>query len=119
MKKIFKNYKMTIFLLLGIIVGAIVGLIFGEKAAILSPLGDLYLNVLLITIVPLIFLTITTSFGASKSPKRIGKILGTVALTFVVTSLVALLVGFVSTYFVKLVNVNDTNSIVNIYFSYY
>ena len=113
MKKIFKNYKMTIFLLLGIIVGAIVGLIFGEKAAILSPLGDLYLNVLLITIVPLIFLTITTSFGASKSPKRIGKILGTVAVTFVVTSLVALLVGFVSTYFVKLVDVNDTNNIVN------
>lgn len=113
MKKIFKNYKMTIFLLLGIIVGAIVGLIFGEKATILSPLGDLYLNVLLITIVPLIFLTITTSFGASKSPKRIGKILGTVAVTFVVTSLVALLVGFVSTYFVKLVDVNDTNNIVN------
>lgn len=113
MKKIFKNYKMTIFLLLGIIIGALVGLVLGDKAAVLSPLGDLYLNLLLITIVPLIFLTITTSFGAAKSPKRIGKILSTVAITFVVTTLVALLVGFVSTYFVKLVNVNDTNSIVN------
>ncbi len=113
MKKIFKNYKMSIMLLLGVIVGAIIGLIFKEKAAILSPLGDLYLNLLLITIVPLIFLTITTSFGASKSPKRIGKIIGSVIVVFVITSIVALLVGFVSTYFVKLVAVKDTNSIVS------
>jgi len=113
MKKIFKNYKMSILLLLGVVIGAIVGLIFGEKASVLSPLGDLYLNLLLITIVPLIFLTITTSFAKAKSPKRIGKIIGSVAFIFVITSIVALLVGFASTYFVKLVDIKDTNSIVN------
>ena len=70
MKKIFKNYKMSILLLLGVIVGAVVGLIFKENATVLSPLGDLYLNLLLITIVPLIFLTITTSFAKDKNPKE-------------------------------------------------
>jgi len=113
MKKIFKNYKMTILLLLGVVVGAIIGLVFGEKASILSPLGDLYLNMLLITIIPLIFLTITTSFAKAKSPKRIGKIIGSVAIVFVITTIVALLVGFVSTYFVKLVDIKDSTSIVN------
>jgi len=113
MKKIFKNYKMSIMLLGGVILGAIIGLIFKEQAAILSPLGDLYLNLLLITIVPLIFLTITTSFGNAKSPKRLGKIIGSVILVFIVTSLVALLIGFVSTYFVKLVDIKDTSSIVD------
>jgi len=113
MKKIFKNYKMSILLLLGVIIGAIVGLIFGDKAAILSPLGDLYLNLLLITIVPLIFLTITTSFAKAKSPKRMGKIIIRIVIVFCITSIVALLVGFLSTYFVKLVSVKDTTNIIN------
>ena len=112
MKKIFKNYKMTIFLLGGIILGAIIGVVFKEKAGILSPLGDLYLNMLLISIVPLIFLTITTSFAKIKTKKRIGKILGSTFFVFIITSIVALLIGFVSTYFVKLVDIKNSNKIV-------
>ena len=46
MKKFFKNYKSTIILLFAIIIGAIVGIIFKEKAAVLSPLGDLFLNLM-------------------------------------------------------------------------
>ena len=38
MKNFLKNYKTTIILLAAIIVGAIVGIVFGEKAAVLSPL---------------------------------------------------------------------------------
>ena len=56
MKKFLSNYKSTIILLVAIIVGAIIGIIFQEKATILSPLGDLFLNLLLVIIVPLIFL---------------------------------------------------------------
>ena len=46
MKKFFKNYKSTIILLFAIIIGAIVGIIFKEKAVVLSPLGDLFLNLM-------------------------------------------------------------------------
>ena len=47
MKKILKNYKSTIILLGAIIIGTIIGIIFGEKAGILSPFGDLFINLLL------------------------------------------------------------------------
>ena len=50
MKDFWKNYKSTIILLLGIITGAVMGLIFKEKATIVSPLGDLFLNLLLVNI---------------------------------------------------------------------
>ena len=43
-------------LIVAIIVGTIIGLIFQEKATVLSPLGDIFLNLLLVIIVPLIFL---------------------------------------------------------------
>lgn len=113
MKKFLSNYKSTIILLVAIIVGAIVGIVFQEKATILSPLGDLFLNLLLVIIVPLIFLTITTSIAKMKQPKRIGKIMITIIGVFLFTSIIAVIVGFVSTYFVKLVNPEDGEQIRN------
>ena len=111
MKKFLSNYKTTIILLVAIIVGAIVGIIFQEKATILQPLGDVFLNLLLVIIVPLIFLTITTSIAKMKNPKRLGKIMIPIRGVFVATSLIAVLVGFASTYFVKLVDTEDGEKI--------
>ena len=111
MKKFLSNYKTTIILLVAIIVGAIVGIIFQEKATILQPLGDVFLNLLLVIIVPLIFLTITTSIAKMENPKRLGKIMITIIGVFAVTSLIAVLVGFASTYFVKLVDTEDGEKI--------
>lgn len=111
MRKFLSNYKSTIILLVAIIVGTTVGLIFKEKATVLAPLGDIFLNLLLVIIVPLIFLTITTSVAKMKQPKRLGKIVGTIILVFVITSIIAVLVGFLSTYFIKLVNLDDSSKI--------
>ena len=111
MKKFLSNYKSTIILLVAIIVGAIVGIIFQEKATILSPFGDLFLNLLLVIIVPLIFLTITTSISKMKTPKRLGKIMVTIICVFLLTSIIAVLVGFASTYFVKLIDPEDGEQI--------
>lgn len=111
MKKFLKNYKSTLILLASIIIGTIVGLIFGEKATVLSPFGDLFLNMLLVIIVPLIFLTISTSIGKMKQPKRIGKILTTIILVFAFTSIVSVFVGIVSTKSFRLVDVKDEAAI--------
>ena len=110
MKKFIKNYKSTIILLASIILGAVVGLIFGEKASVLSPLGDLFINLLLVIIVPLIFLTLSTSIGKMKQPKRLGKILTSIVIVFIVTSLISVLIGVLSTRF-NLINIKDTESI--------
>ena len=104
MKKVLKNYKSSLILLGAIIIGTIVGLVFKEKASVLSPFGDLFLNLLLVIIVPLIFLTITTSIGKMKQPKRIGKILGTVFAVFIITSLISVMVGIVTTKSFKLID---------------
>lgn len=105
--KVFKNYKSTFILVIAIIIGAILGIIFGEDIKVLSPFGDLFLNMLLVIIVPLIFLTITTSIYKMDTPKRLGKILTSVILVFVITSVVAVIIGLVSTYSFKLVNTHD------------
>lgn len=111
MKNFFKTYKSTIILLAAIIVGAIVGIVFGEKAAVLSPLGDIFLNLLFVAIIPLIFVSITVSISKMKQPKRLGKIMLTIVGVFVFTSLVAVLIGLLSTYSFNLVESEDGKQI--------
>ena len=107
MNKILQNYKSTIILLAAIIVGAIFGVVFQEKAAVVSPLGDIFLNALLVIIVPLIFLNITTAITKMESPKRMGKIIGIIVAVFLVMSLISVFVGFGVTFKSGLVSVED------------
>ena len=111
MKKFFKNYKSTIILLFAIIIGAIVGIIFKEKAAILSPLGDLFLNLMFIIIVPLVFLNISTAIAKMTQPKRFGKIMVGIISVFIITSIVAVIIGLISTLPIKLVSTEDGEQI--------
>lgn len=111
MKKVYKNYKSMFFLLVGIILGGVIGVIFKEKASVLAPFGNLFINMLLVIIVPLIFLTITTSIGSMNAPKRFGKIVVTTILVFVVTSVISTLIGLMFTK-VRLVDVKDSSKII-------
>lgn len=111
MKKVLKNYKGTLIMLICVIVGAVSGLIFKEKASIVKPFGDLFLNLLLVIIVPLIFFTITSSISKMKEKKRLSKILINTIIVFLITSVVAVLFGFAITSKVSLVNPKDTNNI--------
>ena len=111
MKNFLKNYKSSAILLGSIIIGTIVGLIFKEKTSVLSPFGDLFINLLLVIIIPLIFLTISTSIGKMNSPKRIGKILLSIFIVFAITSVISCLVGIGTTKMFNLVKLEDTTAI--------
>lgn len=113
MKNIWKNYKSTIILLCSIIIGALIGIIFKEKATVLAPFGDLFLNMLLVIIVPLIFTTITASVGSMKQPKRIGKILVSILGVFIIMSIIAVSLGVVATR-IPLVKSVDSDKIISL-----
>ena len=105
--KIIKNYRSMLILLGSIIIGGLVGVLWGDGAKVLSPFGDIFLNMLLIVVVPLIFLTISSSIYKMKQPKRIGKILVSTFVVFLVTSIVAVLIGMMATYSFRLVSSDD------------
>ena len=109
MKKFWKNYRSTIILISAIIIGAIIGIIYGEKATVLSPFGDIFINLMFVVIVPLIFLTISTAIIKMDSPKRLGKIVSRVVLVFAIMSVIAALIGLIGTYSVKLVSNSNSN----------
>lgn len=100
-------------MLLSLIIGAVIGIIFKEKASILEPFGTLFMNMMFVLIIPLIFLTITTSIAKIKEPKRLGKLITTTIGVFIITSLIAVAVGLVTTYSFKLVDTLNGEKILN------
>lgn len=115
MSKIIKNYKKTLILLACVIIGAICGLIFKEKAEVVKPLGDLFLNLLLVIIVPLIFFTITSSISKINEKKRLSKVLISTIVVFLITSIIAVVIGFISTSAIDLVDSSDTAAIKEVF----
>jgi Na+/H+-dicarboxylate symporter len=88
-KTFWKNYRFSITLIISIAVGSFIGIIFGEKAAVLKPFGDIFLNLMFTAVTPLVFITISSAVGSMVNMKRLGKILGNMFLIFVITGLIA------------------------------
>lgn len=84
-----KPYRFPLFLLSSIIIGSIIGLIVGERAEVLKPLGDLFLNLLFTIVVPLVFFSISSAIANMDSIKRLGKIMGWMLTVFVITGIIA------------------------------
>ena len=89
MKMFWENYKFSFTLLLGIFVGALIGVVMGEKATALEPIGQIFLNLMFTIVVPMVFVSIASSVGSMLNMKRLGKILGSMVGTFIVTGLFA------------------------------
>ncbi len=95
MRSFFSNYKMTLLLLLGIIIGGIAGVIFGPEASVVKPFGDLFLNLMFMIIVPLVFFSIASAIANMTEMKRLGKIMGSILLVFVVTATISAVIGVI------------------------
>ena len=87
-----KYIKKNLFFILtitSIIIGTILGLVFKDKIMFIKPLGDLFLNLLYTIVVPLVFLSVSSSIANMKSLKSVSKILKTSLKVFVGTSLIS------------------------------
>ncbi|MCM3006651.1 dicarboxylate/amino acid:cation symporter [Priestia koreensis] len=97
MGSFFKNYRSSLLLLASIIIGGAAGLLFGTKTSIVKPFGDLFLNLMFMIIIPLVFFSIASAIANMDGVKRFGKIIGSIFLVFVVTAIVAAVIGFAGT----------------------
>ncbi len=111
MKTILKNYKGTLLLLLAIVIGGIAGIVFGPKAAIVKPFGDLFLNLMFMIIVPLVFFSISSAIANMNGMMRLGKIMGSIFLVFILTATVSAIIGFAGTTIINPLEGTDTSMI--------
>ena len=89
LKTIFKSYKFSLILLGSIFVGSFIGIKMGRDAMKFKPLGDLFINGMFTIVVPLVFVTISSSISSMSDMKRLKKILKTLLIVFISTGLIA------------------------------
>lgn len=87
-----KNYRFPLTIIAAILLGSIIGTVWGTKATALKPLGDIFLNLMFTVVVPLVFATIASAVGNMTNRTRLGKILGWMLAVFFATGLVAAVV---------------------------
>jgi Na+/H+-dicarboxylate symporter len=90
-----RAYIFPILLISAIVLGGWVGFFFSSTAKLLKPLGDIFLNLIFTTIVPLVFFSIASSIARISSPKKLGKIIFTMFLIFLLTGTIAALLSIV------------------------
>ncbi|WP_266080177.1 dicarboxylate/amino acid:cation symporter [Haladaptatus caseinilyticus] len=77
---------------LGFVLGAVVGLSFGQPATNLQPVGDLFLRLLKMLVVPLVIFTIISGMKRL-SPARLGRVGGVVVFLYMATTAIAAGIG--------------------------
>lgn len=76
--------------------GSLIGLIMKEEAAVLKPLGDIFLNLLFTVVVPLVFFSLSCAVAQMKDAARLGRIMGWMMLVFIFTGILASLVMIIA-----------------------
>ncbi len=105
MKNFLKNYGFIIFMLVGIVAGCIVGAawpvvmqgdeVIDKGAAVLEPLGNLFINMMFCIVVPMVFCSIASAIANMDNAKRAGKVMGVTLATFFVTAAIAAIIMYI------------------------
>ena len=84
-----KQWRFTLILICAVTAGTLSGYALGPKAEALRPLGDVFLNLLLTAVVPLVFFSISSAVAASNNLKRLGRIAGFMLMVFLITAVLS------------------------------
>ena len=80
-------------ILLGLGLGVVAGLLLGEHAAYLKPVGDIFIRCLRLIVVPLILSTLITGVVSTGDVRRLGKMGIRTVVYFMITTTLAVCIG--------------------------
>ncbi len=89
MKTIIENYSSILLLLLGITIGSLVGIYLPDTISYIKPVGDIFLNLLFVAVIPLLFFAISSAVAQIENSSKLGKILTVMTSVFIVTIAIA------------------------------
>ena len=99
MKQLIKNYSGILLLLIGIFAGSFIGIFFPKAVDYLKPLGDIFLNLLFVSVVPLVFFAVSNSIASLEEQSKFGKIIFSMIFTFLLFIIIAALFTICAVYF--------------------
>ncbi|GIC75857.1 dicarboxylate/amino acid:cation symporter [Moritella sp. F3] len=92
-QKLWFNLPLWQKIVIGMILGITVGIIFGEDAEILKPIGSLFVNTIKMLIVPLVFCSIIVGITSMQDTSKMGRIGFKAVLFYLLSTAVAISIG--------------------------
>ena len=97
----YKGLSLGVKILIWMGVGVAAGIIFGERAVVVKPIGDLFIRLLLMAAIPLVFFNLIAGITSLSDIRVLGR-LGLRTLTYYIgTTSVALCVGLFMAHFMQ------------------
>lgn len=93
---IFKIFKLPLWIqvLIGLLLGIVAGYFWGEGAASIGFIGDIFINLIMMIIAPLIFFSVLSGVINMESPSDLGRVGGKAFLGYLLTTIVAVLIAY-------------------------
>jgi len=94
-QKLWFNLPLWQKIVIGMILGITVGIIFGEDAAVLKPIGSFFVNTIKMLIVPLVFCSIIVGITSMQDTSKMGRIGFKAVMFYLISTAVAITIGLV------------------------
>jgi Na+/H+-dicarboxylate symporter len=88
-------------ILIGMVIGAIGGALLGEKIAVVEPVGDLFIRLLLMAAIPLVFFNLLAGLTALTDLRTFGRLSAKIVGYYLITTATALTLGLTAMHLVK------------------
>ncbi len=89
----YRKLSLGVKILIYLAVGIILGIVFGEKATVVQPLGDLFIRLLLMAAIPLVFFNLLAGLTSLEDIRALGRVGSRIAIYYVFTTVMALTLG--------------------------
>jgi len=88
-------------ILIFMVVGLLAGIIFGERAKVVQPVGDLFIRLLMMAAIPLVFFNLLAGFTSLSDLRRLGRIAYKILIYYLFTTVMALTLGLLMMHLIK------------------
>lgn len=80
-------------ILIGMVAGSLVGALLGPRVAVIQPIGDLFIRLLVLAAIPLVFFNLLAGLTALTDLRTFGRLSGKIMTYYVATDIIALCLG--------------------------
>ncbi|MGE5593710.1 MAG: dicarboxylate/amino acid:cation symporter [Betaproteobacteria bacterium] len=90
-----KRMSLSNQIFLGMLIGIVAGLLIGPRIAVIQPIGDIFLNMIRMAIVPLLYFNVAAGVASMGDLRKLGRVGAKLAVFFLGTTAISTAIGVV------------------------
>lgn len=95
------SFKLYTKIFIGLALGLLFGIFVGNAASIFYPVGQLFIRLIKMIVIPLVFASVFVGTASLGNPKKLGKIGGTTIAFYIISTAIAIIIGLTTANIIK------------------